>query len=107
MAAEVRAEMARQRVSQTALAEKLEVSQPYISRRLTGDVSFDVDELAAVAEALDVPLEQFLMGAVVPEGTAHESTPARRKRSTVPPGRRGRRRRRPLDQLGQTDSLFE
>jgi len=33
--------------------------QTYMSRRLTGAVPFDVDDLAALAELLDVPIGQF------------------------------------------------
>lgn len=54
VAATVRAEMARNRVSQTALAETLGLSQAAVSRRLLGAVPFDVDELAQVAELLNV-----------------------------------------------------
>lgn len=56
VAAEVRAQMARKRVTQTDLAAALGVSQMTISRRLNGRAPFDVEELAAVALALDVPL---------------------------------------------------
>lgn len=60
VAAEVRAEMARQRMSQSRLAELLGVAQQTISRRIVGEVPFDVSELARVAELLNVPMTQFL-----------------------------------------------
>lgn len=60
VAAEVRAEMARQRRSQRSVADALGVSQTYIWRRLTGDVSFDIAELSAVADFLGVPMGQFI-----------------------------------------------
>ena len=60
VAAEVRAEMGRQRFSGTRLARHLKVSQAFISRRLTGQVPFDVAELEAVAEVLNVPVSRFL-----------------------------------------------
>jgi hypothetical protein len=60
VAAEVRAEMARQRVSQQTLAGAVGISQAAISRRITGEVPFDVTELARVAEVLGVPAAQFL-----------------------------------------------
>lgn len=63
VAAEVRAEMARQRMSQVKLAELLGVAQQTISRRLVGEVPFDVTELAQIAALLKVPATQFL-GAV-------------------------------------------
>jgi len=63
IAAEVRAEIARQGISQQALAERLGWLQNRLSRRITDgktSVPFTVVELAAVAAALGVPLTQFL-----------------------------------------------
>lgn len=60
VAAEVRAEVARQRISQTRLAEHLSISQAGISRRLSGDTPFDLNELTAVAKFLGVPVSHFL-----------------------------------------------
>lgn len=60
VAREVRAEMARQRVSQLQLATRLGLSQPQISKRLTGRLEFRPSELDAVAELLGVPVTQFL-----------------------------------------------
>jgi transcriptional regulator with XRE-family HTH domain len=59
VAAEIRAEMARQRVSHADVAAKLGVSRPWLSRRLSGDTSMSVDDVAKIAEALGVPLAQF------------------------------------------------
>jgi transcriptional regulator with XRE-family HTH domain len=64
VAEEVRATMARRRVSGVALARRLGKSQPWISRRLVGDVAFDLDDLEAIATALDVPVAQLLGNAV-------------------------------------------
>lgn len=63
VAAEVRAEMARQEISQQALADRLGWQQSRLSRRLTGGktaVPFTVAELGAVAAALGVPVAHFL-----------------------------------------------
>jgi transcriptional regulator with XRE-family HTH domain len=60
VAAEVRAELARQRRPQRDLAEAIGLSQQAASRRLCGEVPFDIAELAKVAELLRVPIEQFL-----------------------------------------------
>lgn len=63
VAAEVRAEMARQGVSQEVLGRRLGWSQRRVSRRVTTGktaVPFDVAELAAVATALGVPVTQFV-----------------------------------------------
>jgi transcriptional regulator with XRE-family HTH domain len=65
VAAEVRAEMARQEIPQRVLAERLGWPQPRLSRRVTSGptfVAFTIDELAEVARALNVPVTQFLGG---------------------------------------------
>ena len=68
--ANVRAEMARRGVSQTALAQTVGLSQTAISKRLRGATPFDVNELIAVAAALDVPLSALLSGVVEERETA-------------------------------------
>lgn len=60
VAAEVRAEMARQNVPQRELGDVIGLSQGAAWRRLQGRVPFDVAELAAVAEWLKVPITQLL-----------------------------------------------
>jgi transcriptional regulator with XRE-family HTH domain len=62
IAREVRAEMARQGISQEALAERLGEGwiQKRVSRRLTGEVAIDLDELELIAAALGVPVAQFI-----------------------------------------------
>lgn len=59
-AAEVRAEMARQRVSQAALAEHLGRTQQYVSRRIVGEIPFDVADLEKIAQYLRVPISRFV-----------------------------------------------
>jgi hypothetical protein len=39
------------------------INEPVLRRRLKGSAPFRVHELETVAEALDVPVEQFLRGA--------------------------------------------
>jgi len=56
----VRAEMARRRLSQTVVAEHLGVSQMFISRRLSGDVPFDIVELYQLADFFGVPVTVLL-----------------------------------------------
>jgi transcriptional regulator with XRE-family HTH domain len=58
--ANVRAEVARKRVSQSDLAEALGLSQQAASRRLLGKVEFSFTELEAVAKLLEIPFEAFL-----------------------------------------------
>lgn len=60
VAAEVRAEMARQNVPQRELGRVLGLSQGAAWRRLKGDVPFDVSELAEVAKLLKTPITNFL-----------------------------------------------
>lgn len=54
VAAEIRAELARQRLTQTALASRLQVARPYLARRLNGETSLTVGDVAAIAAALGV-----------------------------------------------------
>ena len=56
IASEIRAELGRKRIPQADLANVLGVSQAGISRRLSGDTPFDVNEVAAVADFLGVPV---------------------------------------------------
>lgn len=60
VAAEVRAEMGRQRISQDALCGRIGMSQSTLSRRLLGEYPFNTTELAAIAAALDVPVARFV-----------------------------------------------
>jgi transcriptional regulator with XRE-family HTH domain len=60
--ANVRGEMARRGVTQEAVGKALRLSQPAVSKRLRGDVPFDINELATIAALLDVPLERLTEG---------------------------------------------
>jgi transcriptional regulator with XRE-family HTH domain len=55
LAAEIRAEMARQRVSINQLAAGTSISASTLYRRLNGVKPFNVDELDAIAVFLGVP----------------------------------------------------
>ncbi|WP_213452855.1 helix-turn-helix domain-containing protein [Rhizomonospora bruguierae] len=74
IAAELRAEMGRQRVTQAKLADVLGVSQPQVSDRMLGTVDWRVTELIQVAEFLGVPVTRFLAG---PEASKTHPTPTR------------------------------
>jgi transcriptional regulator with XRE-family HTH domain len=54
VADEVRANMARARMTQTDLAVVLGLTQSAVSKRLRGKIAFSVDELEKVADALGV-----------------------------------------------------
>ena len=56
----VKAEMERQSIRQSAVAKRLRMSQPAVSRRIIGVVPFDVSELEKIARLLDVPVTSFL-----------------------------------------------
>ena len=60
IAERVRGAMAERRITGAELARRLEVTQPYMSRRLTGEVEFRYSDLERIAEALDVPLSRLL-----------------------------------------------
>lgn len=58
---EIRAEMARQRLSQTDLADRLGISQAKLSRALNGKVPLTIDFIQDVADALGVPFAALLV----------------------------------------------
>lgn len=56
----IRAEMARQSCTQERLATSLGTTQQFISRRLSGRVAFTVDDLARIADSLNVPMARLV-----------------------------------------------
>lgn len=60
----VRAEMARNRVSQTALGVHLGLTQASVSARLLGRTPFNINELHDIAAFLGVPLSTLLAAPV-------------------------------------------
>ena len=63
VAANVRAELARRRVSQTKVAEHLGVSRQNVAQRLNGTVDFRVGELITIASLLNIDPSAFLVDA--------------------------------------------
>lgn len=59
---EVRAAAARERVSIGDLADQIGVSRATMHRRMSGETSFTVDELAAISLALNVAYATFWPG---------------------------------------------
>ena len=57
VSAEVRAEMARQRVTGTRLAVECGWKQPYLSRRITGAVPWTTNDLEQIARKLGIPID--------------------------------------------------
>lgn len=66
IAEEIRVLLARRRMSASELARQMGTTQPYISRRLTGEIAFDVDDLEKIAGVLHVQPRDLL--AVVKPG---------------------------------------
>lgn len=57
----VRAEMARKKIPQAAVGKRLGLSQTAVSKRLSGHIKFNVDELHEVAHLLGVPVSTLLL----------------------------------------------
>lgn len=60
VAEEVRAQMARRRISGSELARRLGKPQPWVSRRTTGAVALDFDDLDIIAGALDCNVSDLM-----------------------------------------------
>lgn len=70
LAEEVRAAMARRRIPQSTLAEALSKSQAAVSRRLSGKVAFDVNELEIVASVIGIPAADLITPALAEKESA-------------------------------------
>lgn len=96
VAEELRALLARRKVTPTELGRRLGKSQTWVWRRLEGEVAFDLNDLEAIAAVLAVTpadllppdvrrgAEPNIRNSPVPERPADNRPPAR------PTGRRGR-----------------
>lgn len=60
LTAEIRAALARKGTTTAEIATVLSRSQATASRKLNGQIPITLDELAAIAEFLDVPLADLL-----------------------------------------------
>lgn len=60
VAGEVRAEMARRRISGRRVARELGWTVNYAHRRFSGETPLDVNDLAALAALLNVPIGTFI-----------------------------------------------
>jgi transcriptional regulator with XRE-family HTH domain len=80
-AEEIRVLLARRRMSGSELARRIGQTQPYLSRRLTGEVALDVDDLERIAQALGVSITELLPSSgKVGGATLKYSQPAHRDR---------------------------
>jgi transcriptional regulator with XRE-family HTH domain len=64
--AEVRGHMARVGMTQAQLGEAIGLAQTAVSRRLSGEIAFDVTELHKIAEVLGVPVAELLGAPATP-----------------------------------------
>ena len=62
VAANVRAELARRRITQTDVAERLGVSRQNVAQRLNGSVDFRVGELISIANMLEITIGDLVGG---------------------------------------------
>jgi transcriptional regulator with XRE-family HTH domain len=69
VADEVRALIARRRISAAKLAQELGWSQPYMARRMTGAQPFDLNDLQEMAGALGVKVSDILAHAERGDGS--------------------------------------
>ena len=58
-AAELRAELGRQRMSQSELARRMNVDQPWLQKRLSGVIPLRIGEVYEMASLLEIPLERL------------------------------------------------
>ena len=72
VAEEIRVLLVRRRRSASDLARQIGMTQPYLSRRLTGEVALDLDDLQRIAGALDVDIHDLLPA----RGVNYASSPA-------------------------------
>lgn len=56
---EIQVWMARRRMNQSDLADQLGVQPSWVNKRLHGNVNLTIDDLIAIAAALDVPVTTF------------------------------------------------
>ena len=63
--AEVRAGMGRHRITQAAMARKLGISRVTLTDRLTGKRAFDIDQLLAISDIIQIPLVDLLEAAAL------------------------------------------
>lgn len=61
LAEEILVHMARRRYTQKALAEKVDITESQMSRKLRALDSFDIDELERLAELFDVSPHELLL----------------------------------------------
>lgn len=67
--------MARNGITQDVLATRLNLTQPAVSRRLSGGIPFNVNELALVAKLVGLSLSRLVAGAERPAAVRVDEEP--------------------------------
>ena len=85
VATEIRAQLARQRMSQAGLAERVGKARPWVSRRMNELANFTIGDIAEIAAALDVTTIELVrsvdLARSVPVPRARARASARRQDS--------------------------
>lgn len=77
VAEEIRVLLARKRISATELARRTGIKQSTMSRRMTGETAFDMDDLELIADALGVEVTDLMPKRITAGGgTAREGEPS-------------------------------
>lgn len=84
VAEEIRSLLARRRMSASQLARQMGVTQPYLWRRMSGEISFDLADLEQIASALDVAVLQLLPARERVAAVTYEYQSAPEARPTTP-----------------------
>jgi len=82
VAEEVRALLGRRKMSASELARQLSLTQKYVSRRLTGETAFDLDDLEKIAAIFGVDVADLLPRSA--EGRLVVSAGENRRQTTGP-----------------------
>lgn len=94
VAEEVRALIGRRKTNPTALARRLGMTQPYLQRRVAGEIPFDVDDLGLIAAEFNVSMRDLMPREVTSPSqsvtgaepiVASHLVPAQRRKMTIPP----------------------
>jgi len=84
VAEEIRVILVRRQIRASELARTLGWTENYISRRLTGKIPFDVNDLGALAALLGVPVTSFFPDSILTGGSLPKGA---YKQRYVPPMR--------------------
>lgn len=87
VAEEVRAQLARKRITGRELARRLNVSHSWVNYRLTGTQEIGLNDLERIAAALGVDVAELLPLGPRSQTTGRSFAPAERPRDNRPKGR--------------------